>query len=36
VAALPGAAIFLSVVAINLVGDRLRDLLDPHLKQLEF
>jgi peptide/nickel transport system permease protein len=25
----PGAAIMLSVLAFNLVGDRLRDLLDP-------
>lgn len=35
VAALPGLAIFLTVVAINLVGDRLRDLLDPKLRQAE-
>lgn len=35
VAAMPGFAIFLTVVGVNLVGDRLRDLLDPRLKQLE-
>lgn len=35
VAAMPGLAIFLTVVGINLVGDRLRDMLDPRLKQLE-
>lgn len=28
----PGLAIFLSVLAFNLVGDGLRDALDPHLK----
>jgi peptide/nickel transport system permease protein len=27
----PGAAIFLTVVAINLLGDALRDALDPHM-----
>ena len=27
---LPGTCIFLVVLAINLVGDALRDLLDPH------
>lgn len=35
VAAMPGIAIFITVVSINLVGDRLRDMLDPRLKQLE-
>lgn len=35
VAAVPGLAIFATVVGINLVGDRLRDLLDPRLKQIE-
>ncbi len=35
VAAIPGFAIFLTVVAINLVGDRLRDLLDPKLRHAE-
>ena len=34
-AAVPGLAIFVTVVGINLVGDRLRDLLDPKLNQLE-
>ena len=28
----PGLAIFLTVVGINLIGDALRDLFDPHLK----
>lgn len=32
VAALPGAAIAMAVVAFNLVGDGLRDALDPHLR----
>ncbi len=31
-AAFPGAAIFLTTLLINLVGDGLRDWLDPHLK----
>lgn len=35
VAAIPGVAIFLTVIGINLVGDRLRDLLDPKLRQVE-
>ncbi len=35
VAAIPGFAIFMTVVAINLVGDRLRDLLDPKLRHAE-
>lgn len=35
VAAIPGIAIFVTVIGINLVGDRLRDMLDPRLKQLE-
>jgi peptide/nickel transport system permease protein len=33
VALLPGLAIFLIVVALNLVGDALRDLLDPRTRQ---
>ena len=33
VAALPGLAISLTVLAVNLVGDWLRDELDPHLKR---
>jgi ABC-type dipeptide/oligopeptide/nickel transport system permease subunit len=32
VALLPGLAIFAVVVAINLVGDALRDLLDPRMR----
>jgi peptide/nickel transport system permease protein len=32
---MPGLALFLTVVAANLIGDRLRDLLDPRLRQLE-
>jgi peptide/nickel transport system permease protein len=35
VATIPGFAIFLTVVGTNLVGDRLRDLLDPRLRQME-
>jgi len=35
VAAMPGFALFLTVIGINLVGDRLRDMLDPRLSQLE-
>jgi peptide/nickel transport system permease protein len=35
VVAMPGLALFITVIGINLVGDRLRDLLDPRLKQLE-
>ncbi len=35
VAAMPGIAIFLTVVGINLLGDRLRDLLDPKLRHME-
>jgi peptide/nickel transport system permease protein len=35
VAAMPGLAIFITVIGINLVGDRMRDLLDPRLKQVE-
>jgi peptide/nickel transport system permease protein len=33
VAALPGLAISITVLAVNLVGDWLRDELDPHLKR---
>jgi len=35
VVAMPGLALFLTVVAANLIGDRLRDLLDPRLRQLD-
>jgi peptide/nickel transport system permease protein len=35
VVAMPGFALFATVVAVNLVGDRLRDLLDPRLNPLE-
>jgi peptide/nickel transport system permease protein len=35
VAAMPGFALFFCVVGINLVGDRLRDMLDPRLAQVE-
>ena len=35
VAAMPGLAIFITVVAINLVGDRLRDMLDPKLREVQ-
>jgi len=35
VATIPGVAIFFTVVGTNLVGDRLRDLLDPRLRQIE-
>jgi peptide/nickel transport system permease protein len=35
VATSPGFAIFFTVVGTNLVGDRLRDLLDPRLRQME-
>lgn len=31
---IPGAAIFLIALCLNIVGDRLRDLLDPRLKHL--
>jgi ABC-type dipeptide/oligopeptide/nickel transport system permease subunit len=34
VSSAPGACIMLTVVAINLVGDALRDLLDPRLRRL--
>jgi len=30
--AFPGPAIFLTVLAVNLLGDHLRDLLDPRLR----
>jgi peptide/nickel transport system permease protein len=33
--AVPGIAIFLTVMGVNLVGDRLRDLLEPRLSSLE-
>lgn len=35
VATIPGIAIFVTVIGTNLVGDRLRDLLDPRLRQVE-
>lgn len=35
VAAIPGLAIFITVVAINIVGDRLRDMLDPKLREVQ-
>lgn len=35
VSAIPGLALFITVVAINVVGDRLRDVLDPRLRGLE-
>jgi ABC-type antimicrobial peptide transport system permease subunit len=34
-AILPGVAIMLTVMALNLFGDWLRDTLDPRLRQLE-
>ena len=30
----PGLAVFISALAINLMGDGLRDALDPKLKQV--
>ena len=30
----PGACIFITVLGINLLGDALRDLLDPRLKRM--
>jgi ABC-type dipeptide/oligopeptide/nickel transport system permease subunit len=33
IAAFPGLAIFLTTLAINLMGNALRDWLDPHMKQ---
>ncbi|MSU92074.1 ABC transporter permease subunit [Rhodobacteraceae bacterium 2CG4] len=35
IATFPGLAIFVTVVGINLIGDRLRDMLDPRLRQME-
>jgi peptide/nickel transport system permease protein len=35
VSAVPGVAIFVTVISINLVGDRLRDVLDPKLQRLD-
>jgi peptide/nickel transport system permease protein len=32
IAAFPGLAIFVTTLAINLMGNALRDWLDPHLK----
>jgi peptide/nickel transport system permease protein len=29
----PGIAIFITVLGFNLVGDGLRDILDPHLRR---
>jgi peptide/nickel transport system permease protein len=34
ITAFPGLAIFITVLAINLLGDTLRDRLDPHLRNL--
>ncbi len=33
IATFPGAAIFLTVFAFNLIGEAMRDAIDPHLKQ---
>jgi peptide/nickel transport system permease protein len=33
IAVFPGTAIFLTVFAYNLVGEALRDAIDPHLKK---
>ncbi len=33
VATIPGGAIFIVSLGFNLLGDALRDLLDPHLRQ---
>jgi peptide/nickel transport system permease protein len=33
VATFPGLAIFVTVLCINICGDRLRDMLDPRLRQ---
>jgi peptide/nickel transport system permease protein len=33
-ATLPGVAIFLVVLSINLIGDWIRDLLDPRMRNL--
>ena len=35
VSAMPGLAIFATVIGINLVGDRLRDMLDPKLERVD-
>ena len=35
ISTLPGVAIMLTVMALNLFGDWLRDTLDPRLRQLE-
>ena len=35
VAAMPGMAILLTVMSLNLFGDWLRDKLDPKLRQIE-
>ena len=35
IATLPGMAILLTVMSLNLLGDWLRDILDPRLRQLE-
>ena len=35
ISTLPGLAIMLTVMALNLFGDWLRDTLDPRLRQLE-
>ena len=35
ISTMPGVAILLTVMALNLFGDWLRDTLDPRLRQLE-
>ena len=35
ISTLPGIAILLTVMSLNLLGDWLRDKLDPRLRQLE-
>jgi peptide/nickel transport system permease protein len=35
ISAIPGIAIFLTVLSLNLFGDWLRDALDPKLRHLE-
>jgi peptide/nickel transport system permease protein len=34
VSTLPGLALFLTVLGVTLVGDRLRDVLDPRVRDL--
>mgnify|MGYP002525639045 FL=1 len=35
ISTMPGLAILLTVISLNLFGDWLRDILDPRLRQLE-